>query len=187
MTSLRKRVPFKFASESTDQEDDHVLDEQEQEELIASLRDENLASNQHYLLVLQVTVALSCLLHLIFLVSPTNPLLVFASTAEPDIPIPLLIPFTLLAIAIHLDLGLLLYPDRSTLTDIQPLSYLPLFGLSAVSPCLSLLLGRSWLTVAWWSVTGGVVWVAHSVQGWMDKGDQSITELEGMQYVAPGA
>jgi hypothetical protein len=124
--------------------------------------------------------------HLIFLVNPKNPLLVFSSSSE-DTPIPLLIPFTLLAIAIHLNLGLLLYPNRSTWTKITPLSYLPLFGLSAISPCLGILLGRSWLTVAWWSVAGEVVWVAHRVQRWIDKGDQSITELEGMKYLAPGA
>ncbi|KIM89228.1 hypothetical protein PILCRDRAFT_813155 [Piloderma croceum F 1598] len=186
MTSLRKRMTFKLESESPT-EDNHVLDEQEQEDLISGLRDENLASNQQYLLVLQVTVALSCLLHLIFLVNPTNPLLVFFSSKQPDTPIPLLIPFTLLAVLIHLDLGLLLYPDRSRLTDIAPLSYLPLFGLSALSPFLSILLGRHWLTVAWWSVTGGVVWLAHSVQQWIDQGAQSILELEKMKYVAPGA
>lgn len=177
----------------------------EQEDLIAGLRDENLASNQQYLLVLQVTVALSCLLwalttsprlytlirttvrHLIFLVNPTNPLLVLFSSKQPDTPIPLLLPFTLLAVLIHLDLGLLLYPDRSRLTDVAPLSYLPLFGLSALSPFLSILLGRHWLTVAWWSVTGGVVWLAHSVQRWINQGAQSILELEKMKYVAPGA
>jgi hypothetical protein len=125
--------------------------------------------------------------HIIFLVNPTNPLLVFSSGIEKDPPIPLLIPFTLLAIIIHLDLSLLLYPDRSTLTDISPLPYPPLFGLSALSPCLSILLGRSWLTVAWWSVSGGVVWLAYNVQHWIDKGDQSIKELEGMKYVAAGA
>jgi hypothetical protein len=124
--------------------------------------------------------------HLIFLINPTNPLLVFSPSAQPDTPIPLLIPLTLLAILIHLDLGLLLYPSQSTLT-ITPFSYLPLCCLSAVSPCMSILLGRNWLTVAWWSVTGGVVWLAHSVQCWIDKGDRSIMELEGMKYVAPGA
>lgn len=89
MTELRKRAAFRFASDSTEDEDNHVLDEQgnflwtsfgssfrpppliqsqlvatstEQEELIASLQNENLTSNQRYLSVLQVTVALSCLL-----------------------------------------------------------------------------------------------------------------------------
>lgn len=122
--------------------------------------------------------------HLIFLVNPKNPLLVFSSDNEPDTSIPLLIPLTFLSIMIHLNLGLLLYPR---MIDITPLSYLPLFGISAISPCLSILLGRSWLTIAWWSVAGGVVWVAYSVQRWIENGNQSIAELEGMKYVAPGA
>jgi hypothetical protein len=124
--------------------------------------------------------------HLIFLVKPTNPLLVFSSSIE-DTSIPLSILFTILAIAIHVNLSLLLYPERSTLAEISLLSYRPLFALSAVSPCLGLLLGRGWLTVAWWSVSGMVVCLAYSVQRWIDKENQSLTELEELKYVAPGA
>ena len=80
MENLRKRVPFKFTSDSTSSRDEsEILDDQgcfltmhlpqdltealkEQEELIQGLRDESRAANEQYILVVQVTLALSTVL-----------------------------------------------------------------------------------------------------------------------------
>lgn len=80
--TLRQRIPFKFQNESED-EDEHVLDEQgtymmppncstyrfnssqffaEQEELIEDLRKQGDLASRQYLILLQVMLALSCLL-----------------------------------------------------------------------------------------------------------------------------
>jgi hypothetical protein len=125
--------------------------------------------------------------HLVFLVTQSNPLSVLSQSVEPDPSIPLSVPFTLLAIAIHLNLALLLYPDRESITDIPSFSYQTLFGLSVVAPCLCFFLGRELITVTWWGAATGVVWLAHTVQRWIDMESESISELEGMKYVAPGA
>lgn len=75
--SLRQRVPFKFSDDGT--EDDHILDEQgmqcvpislgeitnlsiEQEELIEKLRQQSDAATRQYTALVQIVIALSCLL-----------------------------------------------------------------------------------------------------------------------------
>ena len=78
----------------------------------------------------------------------------------------------------------MLYPDR---VDIPTLSFPLLFCLSMIAPCVSILLGHDWVTVTWWSVAAAVVWLVHTVQRWIDGEAESISELEGLKYVAPGA
>ncbi|KAH9936380.1 uncharacterized protein B0H18DRAFT_1113779 [Fomitopsis serialis] len=79
--SIRQRIPFRF---SENPEDDHVLDEQgasclarhehnvvepasaEQEELIESLKNQSYAAASQYMLLGQVVITLSTLLHVIY-------------------------------------------------------------------------------------------------------------------------
>lgn len=138
---------------------------------------------------------LSCLKWLIhrlkrqmmYLVNSKNPFLVFSSITKLEPPIPLSTPLTFLAVFIHLNLCFLLYPERATLIDIPPLPYLALLGLSALGPLLSVFSGYSWLSFAWWSSTGVLVCFACMVQRWIESEDKSISELERMKYIAPGA
>ncbi|KZP33688.1 hypothetical protein FIBSPDRAFT_313104 [Athelia psychrophila] len=184
---IRKRTTFKFASESEDAEDEqHILDEQEQDELIEKLKLQSRTQDKVYLYVIQAVIALSGFLHVIYLKSHTNPLLALFPISQADTP---LRPtsLTILAIFIHLNLSLLTYPNHLSPINITPLPYVYLFGLCAVAPGLSLLLGRGWLTIAWWSVTGGVVWLAHTVHQTTQRREESIARLEGLRYVAPGA
>ncbi|THV00817.1 hypothetical protein K435DRAFT_854344 [Dendrothele bispora CBS 962.96] len=201
MDQLRRRVPFKLAAE--DNEDQNtILDESEQEELVQRLREENAKLNRRFLLVTQAIVSLSALLHLIYLFSPTEePLLLFfpspAGTQTPSKPLPR--PFTLLSLAVHVNMLFLVNSGTTTATsllqlrfgDLQfglhPLSYSTSYALALVAPTVCLFLGRSWLTMIWWSITLGIVFAVQSVQDSITSGNESISALDALKYNAPGA
>jgi len=132
--------------------------------------------------------------HLIYLFksSKDSPIMVLipALHPDPDPPIPLPTLFTLLSLYLHLNLALLLHPNevRARIDiEIRSLSYQLSYVLAAVAPALCIFLGRSWQTVTWWSLTGTIVFVTHTVQESINRGNESISELEAMRYVAPGA
>ncbi|KAF9463058.1 hypothetical protein BDZ94DRAFT_650902 [Collybia nuda] len=197
MDLLRKRIPFKLTDSPTvlSEVGDPILDEQE--ELIQGLREANVISNGWHLALLRIVLGLSFSLQLISLVhSPhKNPFLVMfpveSTEVLPSIPYPVLA--TLLSMAIHINLAFLAFPgDLQTPLrfwdfGVFPVSYQFLYIAAAVPPTLSLFLQLPWQSTAWWSVTVAVVFIVRTVTGSIDYGNEGITELETMQYVAPGA
>ncbi|TFY83376.1 hypothetical protein EWM64_g640 [Hericium alpestre] len=188
MTSLRQRIPFNFSNDS-DGEDTHILDEQEQEELIQRLRAQNYDSNELYLRILSIAVALSCFLHLIYLANPDkgSPLAVLLTPRIPAAPLPLANAFALLHAAIHLNLMMMSYPGRPVSNDIQPLPYLVVYPAAAVAPVLCLFLGLGLANIAWWGVALVIVVLHDAVHRWILQGEESIAQLEKLKYKAKGA
>lgn len=124
-----------------------------------------------------------------------NPLLaIFPANLPEEIPsIPYPVIATLLSLTIHINLAALAFSGDSQTRvrfgdfDVHPIPYQLLYVISAVAPTLSLFLRRSWQSTAWWSLTAAVVFTVHTVTGSIDRGNESIAELETMKYVAPGA
>jgi len=200
--SLRQRIPFRF---DDGEEDDHVLDEQEQEELVREFRANAAAATGLCLLGLQVVIGLSCALHFIFILKQPKESPFYAllpdRTPSPTIPLPTL--FALLQILLQLHLSLHVLPPAhpllralsSTSTSHAPgLLQLPLslthpapVAATAVAPTLALLLRHGWPDVAWWAVAGGVTLLVFYVKRWIGQNEESIKELDGMRYEARGA
>ncbi|KAK0202002.1 hypothetical protein DFS33DRAFT_1038454 [Desarmillaria ectypa] len=157
MNSLRQRITRPFHDDDEDS-DNHILDQQEQEELINRLRTENAQSDVQAVRVIQFIVVVSALAHLFFLFT-TAPAL------------------TLLVLLIHVNLLLHIH-------HVAQVSYQLTYVLSLVAPTLCLFLGSP---VAWWCVTPAVVFVVQSIQDGLDRGTESIAALESMKYHALGA
>ncbi|KAI0917268.1 hypothetical protein AcW2_007447 [Taiwanofungus camphoratus] len=221
--SLRQRIPFKLSENNEDTSNDRILDEQgmhvagqclphlgdtvtnnkEQEEVIERLQTQSNTANNQYMLLCQVVIGLSCLLHFIFLLrgSKESPLFVLLPSGVPSPSIPAAPLFAVLHIILHLNLSLHLLPAHSEVFhSVFPSSYsfhspsLPLLfshpvtlTAPAVAPTLSLLLHRGWPDVAWWSIAGGMTLFVYSVQKWIRQSEEGIRELEGMRYNAKGA
>lgn len=69
----------------------------------------------------------------------------------------------------------------------RPLPFTFSYALALVAPTISFILGRSWLTIAWWSITAVVIFAVQTVQESIQHGEESISALEAMKYTAPGA
>ncbi|EED82316.1 predicted protein [Postia placenta Mad-698-R] len=192
--SLRQRVPFKFSDDGT--EDDHILDEQEQEELIEKLRQQSDAATRQYTALVQIVIALSCLLHIIYLIKrdKESPLYALLSYDSPSEAIPLSTLFATMHILLHLNLGLLLLPSAHSairfLSSLPPslgrFTPLPVpvphaitLITPALAPVLALLLMREWPEIVWWSITGGLTWFVYNVRRWVIENEEEIRELEG--------
>ncbi|KAK1231328.1 hypothetical protein PQX77_005558 [Marasmius sp. AFHP31] len=209
---MRRRVPFKFASAAEDESENVVLDEQEQDELIQKLRDENNQSNKWYEFGAVGILSLSGLLHLIYLINPSNDPLSFTksngdSRTDPGVPLPRL--FTLLNLFLHLNLFLLLNPrSLPFLVPLQqtrlhflthqhashfpfplslPLSFVHTYTLALVVPAICVFIRTTYTTIFWWCETAVVGFVIQAVQEAILKGDEGIEGLVGMKYHAPGA
>lgn len=192
MSALRQRNVFTFSNDSDEHPETLILDDQEQEELIQSLRAQNDQSNSQYLLIARIVVALSCFLHLIYLVNPTkeSPLAVIFPPGYPDPPLLLSVPFTMLHIILHAALLLLSWkehPFQFLKHIVTPFSYPVTLAASAVAPLCSALLGRAFATTAWWSFAFVIVAMQYSVHRWVLQGEASIVELGKMKYDARGA
>lgn len=128
----------------------------------------------------------------VFTTSQASPIAVLGPTTSlEDPPLPLSLPFTLLGLALHFNLLLILHPDFLTITlrgsPLRPLSYALSYTLSAIAPTLCFVFGRSWTTTAWWCVTATMIFAVQTMQTSIDRGAESLTELEKMKYTAPGA
>ncbi|RDB17986.1 hypothetical protein Hypma_000746 [Hypsizygus marmoreus] len=193
MDTLRRRVPFKSSDLDDAEEDIHILDEQEQENLIQSLKETNITSNKRYLFALRAILVLSLFLQILSFYE--NPLLVMVPLATPgpnhSLPLPKM--FTLLSIVLHTNLVVFVFLDdirnRFQLSDadFHPLSFQLSYVLAAVAPTLSLFLRRPWQSTIWWTLTELVVFTVQTVMELINEGNESISELEAMRYVAPGA
>ncbi|KAH0586197.1 hypothetical protein H2248_007456 [Termitomyces sp. 'cryptogamus'] len=194
MHSIRKRRPFRPTDENrTKEEDEYILDEEEQEKLIETLKKENQSSNYHFITILRVLLILSSILQIISLFN--NPLLtIFPTTildTTPEIPLP--IPFTLLNMFLHFNLALVTFPTELRSLNIfseaalHSFPYQLTYAVAAVPPTLSMFLRKSWQSTAWWGVTILVVFTVQTVTYSINKGNESISELESMRYVSRGA
>ncbi|KAG6890623.1 hypothetical protein C0995_006599 [Termitomyces sp. Mi166 len=194
MQSVRKRALYKFANgNGSEEEDGHILYEEEQEELIQTLKEENQSSNYRFLTVLRGILIFSFILQIFSLFK--NPLLaIFPPTISDNTPeIPLPIPFTLLNMFLHFNLALLVFPTelRSlnifSETRLHPLPYQLTYAIAAVPPTLSMFLRKSWQSTTWWGVTILIVSTVQMVMDSIHEGNESISELESMRYVSRGA
>ncbi|TFY70657.1 hypothetical protein EVG20_g2343 [Dentipellis fragilis] len=189
MSSLRQRIPFSSSADEDETEDTRILDEEEQDDLINGLRVQNEESNALYLRILRITLGLSCLLHLVFLASPTkdSPLTIFWPTHASQ-PLPLTAFFALLHVAVHFNLLLISWPNRPLiLRNIKPLQYILMYPASAVAPVLCIFLGLGLPNFMWWSMTPTIILLHDTVHRWILQGEESIAELEKLKYTAKGA
>jgi len=115
-------------------------------------------------------------------------LAVFPPAGRPDPPLYISPVLTLLAIFLHANAALLIQPRVLIIAGrrITPLSYNVSFGLSAVSPIISLLSGKMWQTTAWWCTAALLTWVVHAVNRWIIQEHESISELERLKYTSAG-
>lgn len=96
---------------------------------------------------------------------------------------------------LHLNLALLLNPSLveaylrplGIVIELYPLPYRLSYALAAVAPTICVYLGRSWLTLVWWSLTGALIYTIQTTQESISRGKESISALEAMKYAAPGA
>ncbi|KAG2757991.1 hypothetical protein P692DRAFT_20710190 [Suillus brevipes Sb2] len=191
MDALRRRNPFKYSSEPSESHDTHILDEQEQSELIDNIESMNAASNSQNRIALQITLALSFLLHVIYIFSDySSPLhSVFPPAGRPESPLYLSPVLALFAIILHANAALVTHPRNLVLAQrrITPLPSSIAFGLSAITPTISVLSGKTWQTTAWWCTTAFLTWVVHASNKWIVQEQESISELERMKYISAGA
>ncbi|KAF8231739.1 hypothetical protein L208DRAFT_1423448 [Tricholoma matsutake] len=195
MDTLHKRLTFKIS-------DDHLglpEEDTQQEEIVQRLRQANTASNRQYLNFLRVILSLSFFLQLVSLLdsSHDNPLLAIIPSASQDSTssIPLSAVFSLLSLLLHANIYFLAFPDDMTTrlrvhvadVDIRPLSYPICYALAAVAPTHSLFLRRAWQSSVWWGLTVAVIFIVETVTKAIMQGNESISTLETMKYVAHGA
>ncbi|KAG2356280.1 hypothetical protein BDR07DRAFT_1300982 [Suillus spraguei] len=191
MDALRRRNPFKYSSEPSESHDTHILDDQEQSELIDNIKSLNATSNSQNRMALQITLALSFLLHIIYIFSGYNsPLIVvFPPAGRQESPLYSSPVLTLLAIILHANAALLTHPRNLVLAKrrVTPLPYNVAFGLSAIPPTISILSGKAWQTTGWWCTTAFLTWIVHTSNRWIMQEQESISELERMKYISAGA
>ncbi|THG98824.1 hypothetical protein EW026_g3433 [Hermanssonia centrifuga] len=200
--SLRQRIPFKFPAEG-EEDDGHIMDEQEQEEVIHQLKIQSDSQNARYNFLLQIVIALSLVLHLIYILgSPKrSPLAVIfppVDASSRTIPLPGL--FASVHVVIHSSLILHVSPKarfslsallgeslQASVRNFVPLPYPIMFGACSIAPIISLMIGQTWADVIFWSLAAALTWFIHSAQNWMKRDVDSIRQLEAMRYDARGA
>ncbi|OAX42836.1 hypothetical protein K503DRAFT_682506 [Rhizopogon vinicolor AM-OR11-026] len=191
MDTLRRRNPFKYPSENSQLDETYIMDEQEQSEHIDNLKRLNATSNSQNRTMLQITLALSVLLHIIYIFSDYNsPLVaVFPPSGGQETPLYLSPVLTLLAIVLHANAALLTQPRNLVLAGrrITALPYNAALGLSAIPPAISVLSGKTWQTTAWWCTGAFLTWIVHAANMWIVQGNESISELETLKYISAGA
>ncbi|KAI0648034.1 hypothetical protein C8Q79DRAFT_548549 [Trametes meyenii] len=204
MTAVRQRIPFRFSEDEGSE--GHILDEQEQEEVIERLREQSAGSNTVYLIGLQGVIGLSILLsHFLYILrSPKqSPLVALFPDTPSSEPVPLATPLTLLQVLIHCNLSLYVlslfppgHPLRQALRGSAfpawvrlpiPISQPAALFIPAVAPVYALVLGRSWPDVLWWATSGIITAVVVAALKWMKDEEQEIATLEKLRYTARGA
>ncbi|KAJ3747216.1 hypothetical protein DFH05DRAFT_783915 [Lentinula detonsa] len=173
---LRRRITFKFSEET--EEGPILLDDQEQEEVIETLRKENAKSNKQSISMMKIVLLLSTILHIIYFINPTDdPLLILLPRAN------LVDSTSVRNFLVQAGVGL----DGNIQLGNYTLSPTLAYALAFVAPAVCLFLKRSWLTVAWWSITVCVTYAVQLVLEAAAQGDEHIRSLEAMKYAAPGA
>jgi hypothetical protein len=129
--------------------------------------------------------------HVIYIFSDySSPLhSVFPPAGRPESPLYLSPVLALFAIILHANAALVTHPRNLVLAQrrITPLPSSIAFGLSAITPTISVLSGKTWQTTAWWCTTAFLTWVVHASNKWIVQEHESISELERMKYISAGA
>ncbi|OJA09637.1 hypothetical protein AZE42_01388 [Rhizopogon vesiculosus] len=189
--TLRRRNPFKYPSENSQSDETYIMDEQEQSEHIDNLKRLNATSNSQNRAMLQTTLALSFLLHMVYIFSDYNsPLVaVFPPSGGQETSLYLSPVLTLLVIVLHANAALLTQPQNLVLARrrITALPYNVALGLSAIPPAISVLSGKTWQTTAWWCTGAFLTWIVHAANMWIVQGNESISDLETLKYISAGA
>lgn len=126
--------------------------------------------------------------HILYLARRTNPLDPFFSRRDPPIPLDLL--FTILHVAIHCNLLMILWSHRPFLQNVAgpyPATYTAMYATATAAPMLCLLMGRGSTNVIWWSFALASVCFQHLFHRSVADGHRSLSELESMKYDAKGA
>ncbi|TBU28630.1 hypothetical protein BD311DRAFT_722194 [Dichomitus squalens] len=197
--AVRQRVPFRFSED--DDLDGHVLDEQEQEEVLDRLRKQNQNSNAVYYTGLQFVVSLSLLIHAVFTfsstkISPLAPLF----PDSPSKPVPFTNALLLLQYMVHGNLILYCLPRKHHMRQMIPNASLPrsfslplplshpaAIVLPLIAPAYATFLGRGIVDVLWWSAAGILSLVVGLATKWMRDAEKDVEELDKLRYTARGA
>ena len=115
---------------------------------------------------------------------------IFPVSGPSDSPLPLSTILTLIYIGVHTNLLLLCRSPLFNLVFVEapkPLPFDMTYAVSAVGPALSLFLQKPWQTTVWWCFCPLAVFITQTVVEAIEAGNNSVAELEGMRYTAPGA
>jgi hypothetical protein len=192
-SALKKRTPFASANDYDNTlVDATILDDQEQEEVIQSLKVENDISDRQIWFCLSIVMSCFAFLYALYLYRRANPLRSLISTNAQPPRIPLDIPFALLHTMILLGLAALCH-QASVLED-NPLgvrnptpNYPRFYAITAMAPTFCLLTGQGLTNIAWWSFALVAVALHHFFQSLIHQGKKNLSRLEGLKYNARGA
>ncbi|KIO16835.1 hypothetical protein M407DRAFT_246907 [Tulasnella calospora MUT 4182] len=209
MDTLRQRVPFRQAGDddiNPEDDEQHVMDEQEQQELIETLREAARTADRIHIRSLRMVLIAAIMIQVNFLTmllinrrrqalvpTPLGMILKFAPS--PLIPIPAF--FTILAIGLHVLDSLSLTKDpRVSLLDVDMPFNAPgvLEGpfrkramLYLIAPFMSAVLRRSFSQTFWWLMPAIIIGLVALAQKWMRETDEGVERLEELRYDARGA
>ncbi|KAI0004634.1 hypothetical protein BJV74DRAFT_763211 [Russula compacta] len=187
-SELKKRSPFAFVGdEDNSLTDAVVLDDQEQEGVIQTLKEKNDISDRRIWFCLRVVVGGFAFLYAVYLFRRANPFSPFLSNAQPP-RVPLDIPFALLHTIILLGIAILAQVDDYTLgTPILAPNYARVYAITAIAPTYCLLTGQDLINTAWWSLALVAVGLHHLFHLLILQGKKNISQLEALKYSARGA
>jgi len=185
---LKKRSPFTFTSdEDNSLTDASILDDQQQEEVVQTLKKENDMSDRQIWLCLRIVMGCFAFLHILYLFRRVNPLGPFLSTSPPP-RIPLDVLFTLLHTVILLGLAALPQYDDNTpgIHTLVP-KYARIYAVAAIAPAYCSLTRQSVANIAWWGFALVAAALHHFFHSLIRHGKKDISQLEALKYDARGA
>jgi len=183
--AIRHRTPLKS---SPNEDVALVLDEQEQEELVSTLRQQTTKSHERFKWGGQAIILLSVVLHLVSLTDTDVPptATIIPSTAPP---IPFTLLFTWLHIFIHeylLAKTLPLPPSIQAPIASGKFDVYCAIG-AIIAPIICVLLQCGWANFVWWSSTALLMCLDALIRLWIRQDIEGLEELEKLKYDAQGA
>ncbi|KAH9998026.1 hypothetical protein BJV77DRAFT_788484 [Russula vinacea] len=162
-SALKKRTPFAFASdEDNSPADATILDDQEQEEVIRTLKVENDTFDRQIWLSLRIVMGCFAFLYALYLFRRANPLSPFLSPNAQSPRIPFDIPFALLHSMTLLGLTVLFQLDDDALGFRFPApNYALVYAVTAIAPTYCSLAGQGLANIIWWSFALVAVTLHH--------------------------
>jgi len=200
METLRHRVPFNVSSDEDgmNPEDDerHVMDEQEQQDFIQSLRRAEQTADKAYVQALRIIIVFSVILQMVFLSTliahsgartVATPLSTFFTTPpRPLIPLPVVL--TIYAVVLQCLEAFTLSPFTRLTEVLLVRGYrIPGIFLYLIAPAISISTGRDFPQTLWWAEPTILIGLVTLMQHWMRSTARGVEELEGLKYSAQGA
>ncbi|KAI0050395.1 hypothetical protein FA95DRAFT_622209 [Auriscalpium vulgare] len=184
MTALRQRLPFSNDEDRVNESEFRVLDEEEQEEVIDTLRAQDAESNKLLVVLMRAVIGSSILLHVIYLVRNENPINAFLAPTPP-------IPYTHLFSAINLaalaNLLAKTWHAHPALQHVPLAPHILMYATAAAAPVFCLVRGSGLTDVVWWSVALVTVGFQHLLHRSIASVETEIEKLESLKYNAKGA